>query len=59
MAPEAPDAMEPTFRQEGARLVLSVPAAGIGADWLARPSAELGLPSGTLPRVLQVEAPAA
>ena len=48
--------MEPVFRLEADTLVLTVPADGVGADWLARPLIELGLAPGTAAQVLRVEA---
>lgn len=49
--------MEPVFRLEADTLVLTVPADGVGADWLARPLSELGLAPGAAAHVLRVEAP--
>jgi len=51
--------MEPVFRMDADELVLTVPAGGIQADWLARPLTELGLASGASAHVLRVEAPPA
>ena len=51
--------MEPVFRLDADELVLTVPAAGIGADWLARPLTELGLPSDRGAHALRVDAPPA
>jgi len=50
---------EPLFRTEADQLVLAMPAAGIPADWLSRPLAELGVAPGAAARALRVEAPAA
>jgi len=51
--------MEPAFRTEANELVLTVPAEGIRADWLACPLTELGLAAAAAPRVLRIDAPPA
>ena len=51
--------MEPVFRQDADELVLTMPAEGIRADWLARPLNELGLASDAAAHVLRVDAPPA
>jgi hypothetical protein len=45
------------FRLEADALVLTVPAEGIGADYLARPLSELGLAPDAAAPVLRVDAP--
>jgi phospholipid/cholesterol/gamma-HCH transport system permease protein len=51
--------MEPVFRIDADELVLTVPAEGIRADWLARPLTELGLAPGAAARVVRIDAPPA
>jgi phospholipid/cholesterol/gamma-HCH transport system permease protein len=51
--------MESMFRLESDALVLTVPAEGIRADWLARPLSQLGLAPGAAAPVLRVDAPPA
>ena len=51
--------MESMFRLEADALVLTVPADGIRADWLARPLSQLGLAPGAAAPVLRVDAPPA
>ena len=46
--------MDPVFRLDRHELVLTLPAAGVPADWLVRPLSELGLPHGAA-AVLRVE----
>src|SRR6185369_8216861 len=49
----------PVFRLDADELVLTVPAAGFGADWLARPLPELRLPADRGAYALRVDAPPA
>ncbi len=51
--------MEPVFRIDANELVLTIPAEGIRADWLARPLTELGLVAGAAAHVLRIDAPPA
>ena len=51
--------MNPVFRMDANEMVLTIPAGGIRADWLARPLTELGLTAGAAAQVLRVDAPPA